>query len=111
VTIVSLLGGGPIEFLHAGDDDAACEVPVLLHDHDAHDARIGADKQTTPPDHCYVCHWLRSIRSISLTVQQQIVEDHHAAASAPLALAPSHFLPCEDVPARAPPARLLKRSS
>jgi hypothetical protein len=73
-TIAALLAllvcGGAVDWGHVGDDDAACSVVVVPHDHTAH--RFSASPTGAPqvPDHCYICHSLRLLH-VALAARQQ----------------------------------------
>jgi hypothetical protein len=71
-----------------GRDDEACAVVAIAHDASAH--RIGSFAR--PPvehsQHCYTCHWLRSLGSLVPT-DERIVADSGAAASLARRVVPS----------------------
>jgi hypothetical protein len=82
-------------------DDAACRPSLVQHDEAAH--RIGAPRPIrTVPQHCAVCHWLKSLQTV---VAASPVA---APASAVTHLSISSLLqpdvrPVGEIPARAPP--------
>ncbi len=59
--LASIIVAGTVDWWHGDDEDA----PVLFfHDHLAHHPRVGEVRSLTAPnEHCYICHWLRSLHS------------------------------------------------
>jgi hypothetical protein len=43
-------------------DDPDCFDGFVLHDHSAHHARFGTPTASSAPEHCVICHWLRTFR-------------------------------------------------
>jgi hypothetical protein len=70
VAVFALLSVVPatlVTSLHDDSDDALCNPAPVLHDHHAH--RIGASDPAQPaPEHCFVCHWLQSLRGAHTSV-------------------------------------------
>jgi len=61
ILLATIIVGGTIDWWHADDEDAP--VPVF-HDHLAHHPRIGEVRSLTAPnEHCFICHWLRSLHN------------------------------------------------
>jgi hypothetical protein len=53
---------GSADWWHVADRDD--EAAVTFHDHAAHNAAWGTNRdQRTPPEHCYLCHWLRTLHN------------------------------------------------
>jgi hypothetical protein len=92
---------------HAGQDDQACA--PLFSDRASRDAGalVESSGQTSPTDHCAICHWTRLLRS-PLTVVGVTIASDGPATQISRQLPPVHVDPVtEHLPARAPPATLL----
>jgi hypothetical protein len=61
-----LVCGGALDWGHIGGDDRDCSIVVTRHDHAKH--RFSAAANSTPDDHCYLCHSLRLLH-VSLAAQ------------------------------------------
>jgi len=54
--------------LHTEDDDVLCQLTFVRHDDSAH--RLTASGRSMPrPEHCAICHWLQSLRTVQGTVR------------------------------------------
>jgi hypothetical protein len=65
LALVSSLSGAWLTVGHGSlGDDAACAlesgIPPLRHG-----ATLGHESGGLSPQHCYICHWLRSLRSVT----------------------------------------------
>jgi hypothetical protein len=96
---------GPADLWHSGqDDDLACRIYAVSHDPSAH--RVEAPTRQSGPDHehCYTCHWLRSLHTTlspgpridPAALYQQQLPDAVLLAAATLASG--------RIPGRSPPA-------
>jgi len=102
VAIAAMVVLGTADWWHVNDQD---DVPAAaFHDHAAHHDRWSAERtQTNPPEHCYLCHWLRTfnhgLRLVSARVETSV--------ESRLIRRTSHSRPSDLVasllPARAPP--------
>jgi hypothetical protein len=57
--------------LHDLSDDELSGPPLVIHDESAHRTtdRINTSRSAKPYDqHCFICHWLQSLRTIEATV-------------------------------------------
>src|ERR1700716_64062 len=61
--LVALVGGGALNWGHAGGDDPDCDSAPVVHDHAAHRFTATPSHSTQPPDHCYLCHSLRLLHT------------------------------------------------
>jgi hypothetical protein len=100
MVIAAMVALGTLDWWHADDEDGA----VVLHDHSAHHRVFGATRATRVPEHCVLCHWLRTLSNGVGVVSQYRV----ASSSGRQVL---HFLDNQPaqltaaiLPARAPPA-------
>lgn len=89
---------------HLAADDAAC-LPAVVGEHDEtqHGFQPGSPAED---DHCAVCHWTRSLRSLRAPVTQAAI---HVAPRAILVHVGDAAVPSasvEQLPARAPPSAL-----
>jgi hypothetical protein len=103
IAIAAMVVLGSADWWHAGDDDDLAV--TSFHDHAAHHRVVGTDRALkTTPDHCYLCHWLRtfhhglrtsSARMHTVAAGRRIQRTVHARPS---------DLAASLLPARAPPA-------
>lgn len=104
VAVFALLSVVPatlVTSLHDDADDALCNPAPVLHDHDAH--RLSAADAAQPaPEHCFVCHWLQSLRGAHPTVGF-VVPDAQDSVSLSLDSSRSVIAPSASRPGRAPP--------
>lgn len=87
---------------HHDDGDVDCGPLLVVHDHNAHRLLPDTGSSSTPPEHCYLCHW-SSLRTLQASVQL------HAPATGSRTLASveaDELTPTSTgrQPARAPPA-------
>src|SRR5262252_6784083 len=73
--LAALVGGGTLEWGHAGGDDRDCGAIAVLHDHNAH--RLSGAQATQSPsnDHCYICHSLRLLHAALLVSHERPAAD------------------------------------
>lgn len=99
--LLSVVPATVVTSLHDDTDDALCNPAPVLHDHDAH--RIGAADQAQPaPEHCFVCHWLQSLRGAHASVGFA-VPDAQASLSFSLDSSQPVTAPATSRSGRAPP--------
>jgi hypothetical protein len=90
-------------------------VPVAAHGDAGHDpcdaATTAADRAglhaagpDVPPQHCDVCHWLRSLRAFDVDVDRPAARAAISAACLPAAASSASRLSVPRAPSRAPPA-------
>ena len=102
VVALALLLAAPASLQHGGKDDLAC-APFGEARSDV-DALHGSPSDA--PDHCLVCHWMRSLRSPFATPPRL---DSTLAAAARIDIPPAvaaHAPALARIPARAPPVSL-----
>src|SRR5260370_438481 len=59
VVFAAMVVVGTMDWWHAGDEDGA---PPAFHDHSAHHYALApARPAARASDHCYLCHWLRTL--------------------------------------------------
>ena len=91
LAIAAMVLLGTVNWWHADDED---DVPIAaFHDHAAHHPALRADRTLkNHPDHCYLCHWLRTfhngLRGTSVRAQVEaasrpVVPHRHARPSDP----------------------------
>jgi hypothetical protein len=104
LALASLLSADWIAVIHGEDDpdDQAASVarPSAL----ATSVSSASDAGRVPPEHCLICHWLRSLRSLAATgtVTSTGVASVGDVDALPSADAPSGA--AVRIPARSPPA-------
>jgi len=54
--------------LHTEDDDVLCQLTVPQHDESAH-RLVASGRSTSRPEHCAVCHSLRSLQTVQDAVR------------------------------------------
>jgi hypothetical protein len=87
--------------LHDLSDDELSGPALVLHDESAH--RILATKPVHPSDqHCFICHWLQSLRTVEATVVVITPGEQTGWLDATVARSAS-AAPFQQLPARAPP--------
>jgi hypothetical protein len=105
--LAAVVGGGTLEWGHAGGDDRDCSAIAVLHDHDAH--RLDGAPATHEPsnDHCYICHSLRLLHTARPVTHERPAADarstqfHDGAVGVACAACRLHL------PPRAPPSVVL----
>jgi hypothetical protein len=105
--LLSLLCGtsaAPLDLWHGPEADGCCGVAVP-HDPEAH--RIGGAVATPlEHDHCFLCHWLRSLQVVLTAGDRLDPAALHAGEVARLAAPPQALSETGSTPGRSPPARL-----
>jgi hypothetical protein len=102
MAISAMVAVGTLDWWHANDEDGA---PTAFHDHSAHNPVFGGARSSSrSAEHCYLCHWLRTLGNGFGTVAKYRV----APAKG---LRVPHVVDCRTtqlvaaiLPARAPPA-------
>jgi hypothetical protein len=87
--------------LHDAIDDQICQPAFIVHDESAH--RFEATRTTAPESqHCYICHFLQSLRTVEATVAVAApsTSSQQLSWSSDVAVGVSTL---GHVPARAPP--------
>ncbi|MBM3777529.1 MAG: hypothetical protein FJW23_04715 [Acidimicrobiia bacterium] len=101
---VSLSSASLDQLHHAGEDDAACLVPLATEDGSNH--RVGGTlAHEAAPDHCFLCHWARGFHAAARSAQRPAVTEQATVTIRPWwadVLAAAPYL--SRLPARAPPA-------
>lgn len=94
----------PAAFPHLDRNADACDPVVVRHDHSAH--KLGSAPEPSHPNHCLLCHWLRSFGSPLSSDTGSGVR----LASRPLETLPGlsahRLLVVDRLPARAPPVHI-----
>ena len=104
VMLLLMVGSIPMQASALLHDDARdpCEPALVIHDESAH--RIGAPHGRAPvPEHCAICHWLQSHRSVeSVTGVTQPLDEFRSITLVPIVeIGVGSYA---QLPARAPPA-------
>lgn len=97
------MGSASLEQLrHAGEDDAACAIRVVAHD--AADHAFTAAVPGDAADHCFICHWARSLRLSPAAATRTVAMSAVAAVRlVPFDVLPASAPQLSRLPARAPP--------
>ena len=64
LSLIGLLSADWIAAVHGDDDDARHEQALGLWSTGS-GARVGAGNGGASPEHCAICHWLRSLKSLA----------------------------------------------
>jgi hypothetical protein len=103
MAIAAMVVLGSVDWWHGADRDD--EDAIAFHNHAAHHALWGAERsQVNPPEHCYLCHWLRTfhhglrVSSVRAETTRESRPVQHVSYIRPSDLVASLL------PARAPPA-------
>jgi hypothetical protein len=94
---------GTADWWHAWDDDRRADA-VVAHDHSTHRPVLGSNGGAGDPDHCYICHWLRSLQNgfgLGRTSDLQTIGVRRSQMEPTRLFAE---LVAAGIPARAPPA-------
>lgn len=60
--LATLVLVGSTQWRHVtGEDDAAAQASLVLHDHTAHHLRPHSASSVPEHEHCYICHWVRAL--------------------------------------------------
>lgn len=104
LALASTLSGAWLTVYHGSlDDDAACAAEWGVT-RDATQTTVKAGSGAAAPHHCFICHWLRSLRSLTsgtLVVASAIEPADPIRATVPTRA--SRLAPLR-IPARSPPA-------
>lgn len=87
---------------YAAERDVACSPVLVAHDASAHSIGTGANPDTAAPEHCFLCHSLRTFHPAFDSFDQP----HHAPRAERLQVArvdSARLLAWTLVPGRAPP--------
>jgi hypothetical protein len=102
LVIASMVAIGTMDWWHPEDDDTPT---AAFHDHSAHHPVFGAaPTKTHAAEHCYLCHWLRTLSNgLRSVAQYRIAQitDRPVLQSADCRITQ---LVASTLPARAPPA-------
>jgi hypothetical protein len=86
------------------DDDRACEAVSLTAPVPVPGVHFGPLRQTLPPDHCALCHWLRAVGGSRTTAVTTIHAWLEPSPPAVIALPTRRSVPVVvHLPSRAPP--------
>jgi hypothetical protein len=107
VLLAAVIGGGAMDWAHAGWDDPGCDPLPVQHDHSAHRFTTGAHTPAAPSDHCALCHLLRLFHSALSAQSPAPYVLVSAEARRPFDGAKIIQLFSARVPSRAPPALTL----
>jgi hypothetical protein len=104
MVIAAMVVVGTVDWWHADDQEGAS---LAFHDHGAHHpvfapARLAA----RAPDHCYLCHWLRTLGNGLGSVAQYRLAPNKGRQVLHVAACRTSDLVAAILPARAPPASL-----
>jgi hypothetical protein len=83
------------------DDDALCEAVLVVHDAAAH--RFDLPKDSAPPQHCFICHWLTSLHTVEPAAGGQPVPPLDSSQAATQSFGVSSTVVAGSLSARAPP--------
>jgi hypothetical protein len=83
------------------DDDGLCQPTLVAHDAAAH--RVDRPKDSTPPQHCFVCHWLTSLHAVEPAAGGQPLPPLDSSQAAAQSFGLSSTVVAGSLPARAPP--------
>jgi hypothetical protein len=83
------------------DDDGLCGPVLVAHDAAAH--RFDLPKDSAPPQHCFICHWLTSLHTVEPAAGGQPVPPLDSSQAAALPLHLSSTVIAGSLSARAPP--------
>jgi hypothetical protein len=93
---------GTLDWWHADDEDGA---PVAFHNHSAHHPLLKPVRiAVRAPDHCYLCHWLRTLGNGFGSVAEYRLAPYQERHVLLIASCRTSDLVAALVPARAPPA-------
>jgi hypothetical protein len=93
---------GTLDWWHANDEDGA---PAVFHDHSTHNPVFaGARSTSRAPEHCYLCHWLRTLGNGFGTVASYRVAPTKGQRVPHVVDYQTTQLVATILPARAPPA-------
>ncbi len=107
VFLVLLVGGGTLDWGHAGGDDPGCNPIPVQHDHSAHRLKAAERGTQAPADHCTLCHLLRIFHTALSAQSHGAYVGATAAARHTLSRSFVVSLVSFAVPPRAPPALVL----
>lgn len=102
--LAALVLAGSTQWRHVtGEDDAASQASLVLHDHAAHRLRPHSESSVPEHEHCYICHWMRALggpasianHAVDVTTEERVfVANLDALAHTAIVR----------IPARSPPA-------
>jgi hypothetical protein len=103
VAIAAMVVLGSVDWWHADDEDG--DQPAF-HDHAAHHPLLRSQKASTTrgPEHCYLCHWLRTLHNGLRTASLHRLPTAERRQLQALTSPRASVLAASLVPARAPPA-------
>jgi hypothetical protein len=100
MAISAMVAVGTLDWWHANDEDGA----PAFHDHSAHNPLFaGARSTSRAPEHCYLCHWLRTLGNGLGTVAQYRVAPAKGLRVPHVVECRTTQLVAAILPARAPP--------
>ena len=103
VAIAAMVVFGSIDWWHADDNDA--QDVIAFHDHAAHHPLWGTARSANQTsEHCYLCHWLRTLRVSFAALPNRIVVGSETRVVFFGTFAGRSALSVSHLPARAPPA-------
>jgi len=102
MVIATMVALGSLDWWHADDEDGA---PVPFHDHSAHNPAFAAEPSAShAPEHCALCHWLRTLGNGLGSVAQYRVASTKGQPVRHVFGSRTTQLVGTILPARAPPA-------
>jgi hypothetical protein len=102
--IATMVVLGTLDWWHADDEDSSQPV---IHDHAAHHLRIRSQPTATRTnDHCYLCHWLRTLGNGLRSASPQRLATTARVRICRVASSQTQDRLAARLPARAPPASL-----
>lgn len=102
MAIAAMVAVGTLDWWHANDEDGA---PAAFHDHSAHNPVFAAARPASrAPEHCYLCHWLRTLGNGFGTVAKYRVAPTKGQRVSYAVDCRTTQLVAAILPARAPPA-------
>jgi hypothetical protein len=101
--LAALVLVGTVDWWHVTDAEA---LTPSIHNHDAHRAVFRAQVTPDAPtgEHCYLCHWLRSLQNGFSTSTRHTVADTESRRVQSAAICRTTDTTGSLLPARAPPA-------
>jgi hypothetical protein len=104
IVFAAMVVVGTMDWWHADDEDGA---PPAFHDHAAHRyAFAPARTAARAPDHCYLCHWLRTLGNGLGSVAEYRLAPGKGRQVLHVTNCRTSDLVASILPARAPPASL-----
>jgi len=102
IVLAVVLLGGATDLFHARAWDV-CDFPPATHDANAHAWTAAGDGPSAEGEHCYLCHWLRSLRSGPALTGRVVADGGASDRVRPAGVLPEGRQASSLLPARSPP--------